>query len=108
MVIIYSRIYDIYIQLTKTLRDSLISHKIVLELSSNNATISAYNGMKYTIESIVKNLGNVKICDYTDDGNKKIFCILRERTAYNTNINIYIHENEEKNQILFDVHIYMM
>ena len=103
-----TRMNDIYSQLTKSLNNSLISHNILLEMPSYNATLSAYNGIKYTIESIIKANDNLKITEYTDDGDSKIICITREKIAYNTNINIYISKNEEKKQILFEVYINML
>ena len=104
------RMNEIYNQLHKSIKESLISHKIVLTLHSYNATICAFNGINHTIESIIKELNTileVKIEDYSQNGNIKSFYITRNNKYYVTNVNLNVQLIEGKNQILFEFFINM-
>lgn len=100
----------IYYELHKALKNSIISHTIYLDLCSENAMICAYNGIEHTIRSIVTDIAKVydtKIEEYNNHDNHKTFCITRNNNIYNTNINLRVEKIDDKNQIMFQFHIYM-
>ena len=105
------RINEIYTELYKTIKDSNKSKIIILNLISDNAMNSAYNGIKYTINKIILELNKnnkIKIQNYIESNNK-IFYITREHNQYYyiTHINLGICKNEKMNQIIFDFNFYI-
>jgi hypothetical protein len=106
----HCRTFMIYSELQKAIKNSLISHTIYLDLCSENAMNCAYNGIEYTIRSIVKELGDsqdVKIDDYSQHDSHKTFSITRSNKVYVTNINLRVEKIDDENQIMFQFHIYM-
>lgn len=106
------RINEIYTELYKTIKDSNKSKIIILNLISENAMNSAYNGIKYTINKIILELNKnnkIKIQNYIESCNNKIFYIVKEHNQYYyiTYINLRIYKNEKMNQIIFDCNIYI-
>jgi hypothetical protein len=101
----------IYNELYKSINNNLISHTIYLDLHSQNAMVCAYNGIDYTIQSIINDIcqgGNdIKLDDHETHDNHKIFCITRNNHVYTTNINLRVEKIDNKNQIMFQFHIYM-
>lgn len=105
----YCRMNTIYSELYKSLKSSLISHTIILNMPSDKATKSAYDGIDYTINSIVKEIQavyDIKIEDKTCTDTAKTFCITRNNNVYSTNINLKVRQLSG-NQILFEFHIYV-
>jgi hypothetical protein len=106
----HCRTIMIYYELHKAIKNSLISHIIYLDLCSENAMNCAYNGIEHTIRSIVKDIGNsqeIRIDDYSKHDSHKTFSITRSNNVYVTNINLRVEKIDDKNQIMFQFHIYM-
>ena len=105
----HCRLNQIYHELQKSIRKSLISHTILLDLISANAVNSAYNGIEYTIKQIVEtdNGYNMKIDDYACNDHFKTFCITRNNNVFSTKINLMVYKKEAERQIEFVFHIYM-
>lgn len=103
----YCRMNTIYTELFNSIKNNIISHKIILNMPSEKATISAYNGIDYTINSIVKDIKavDVKIEDSDCSEACKTFCITRNNHVYTSHINLKITKLAG-NQIMFDFHIY--
>lgn len=106
----YCRMSTIYAELFNSIKNNIISHKIILNMPSEKATISAYNGIDYTINSIAKDIKAFDIKIEDRDCSEaceacKTFCITRNNHVYTTHINLKISKLEG-NQIMFDFHIY--
>ena len=109
----HCRMKHIHQELEKTIRHSLISKTIYLELPSYNAMICAYNGIEHTIRKIVDDIKtnhktDVKIDDYNKYETHKLFCITRDNNVYITNINLRVEQIDDKNQIKFQFYTYFM
>jgi len=70
-----------------------------LQLYSENAKICAYNGIKYTIESILKNFQNMHLSEYLVTTKYTFFKI---KTCNNT-ITIIVNMHETENKIIFAI-----
>jgi len=85
------RINDIYTVLQTILENSMSSHYIIFTMPTENATVSAYNGMYYTISNIINNIksiNKIKLENHYENDIHKTFLILRN--IVNLNINTYI------------------
>lgn len=98
MMLEHYRINDIYTVLQTILENSISSHDIIFNMPSENATISAYNGMYYTICNIVNNiksLQNIKLENHYENDIYKTFLVYRN--SFNLHIKTYIKIILEKN-----------
>lgn len=72
----YIRINDTYNTLTKTIKH-ITNTTINIQCCSGNAAICAYNGMKYTIEMIIKQFPHIKLEECIESETYKYFRLKR-------------------------------
>lgn len=73
---------------------------IYAQFHSTNATKCAYNGIRYTIESIVKGYPALSIEECVETGFDKLFKI----KALHTYFYIHIYKEDDENKITFNLY----
>jgi hypothetical protein len=102
----YYRIYQIYIELIKSIKYKNNSHEYILDLISEVSTRCVYSGIEYTIQNIIQENKNFEIVSFSKDNKCKTFHILCNDRYVNKNIFLKVQKNTDKKQITFSFHIY--
>ena len=99
------RMNEVYYELSKRLKKSIMSNSLVLNLYSDKATDCAYNGMTHTIQQIIKNLRNEKyniaLTNYVIECNVMKFDICKSCDNIIYNIKLLVYKIDKNKQILF-------
>lgn len=92
------RINQLFGTLHKTLKAQAAT-TINLQLCSENAKICAYNGIKHTIESVLKNIQNMHLREYMVTTKYTYFKV---KTAHSS-MYIFVYMHQKDNKIIFTI-----